>query len=36
MFLIISLTKGDGTALGYFIFYTKIHVLCLMAWSLRV
>ena len=31
MFLIISLTKGDGTALGYFIFYTKIHVLCLMA-----
>ena len=31
VFLTISVTKGDGTALGYFVFYTKIHVLCLMA-----
>ena len=27
----MSLVVGDGTILGYFIFYTKIHVLCLLA-----
>ena len=31
LFLTMSVIVGDGTILGYFIFYTKIHVLCLMA-----
>lgn len=30
-FLTMSLVVGDGTLLGYFIFYGKIHVLCLLA-----
>ena len=31
LFLTMSVIVGDGTILGYFIFYTKIHVLCLLA-----
>jgi hypothetical protein len=29
-FLIVSIYKGDGTALGYFVFMPKVHVLCMM------
>jgi hypothetical protein len=30
VFLTMSLVVGDGTLLGYFIFYGKVHVLCLL------
>ena len=28
--MLVSIVKGDGTALGYFVFIPKVHVLCVM------
>ena len=30
LFLVIMVTKPDGTALGYCLFFPKVHVVCLM------
>lgn len=30
VFLVIMITKPDGTALGYCLFFPKIHVFCLL------
>ena len=29
-FLVVSLYKGDGTAIAYFVFMPKVHVLCML------